>query len=77
MKLNPLPTPRCNGCGKEPHELECYTELAMEEGLTPEEYVRRNEGTYNPVNGHFMCDDCYLAAGAPAVKWPGPNWIAP
>jgi hypothetical protein len=23
------------------------------------------EGTYNPINGHFLCDQCYIEAGMP------------
>jgi hypothetical protein len=28
------------------------------------EYARQ-DGTYNPVNGHFLCDSCYIASGMP------------
>jgi len=29
-------------------------------------YVRSEEGTYNPQNGHFLCDRCYINAGMPS-----------
>lgn len=29
-------------------------------------YVRTEEGTYNPHNGHFLCDHCYIDAGKPS-----------
>lgn len=39
-----------------------------------EEYVMNEEGTYNPVNGHFTCDTCYISIGMPS----GPaGWRCP
>lgn len=39
-------------------------------------YVAYNEGTYNPDNGHFLCDECYIAAGMPSA--PGlKGWVCP
>jgi hypothetical protein len=32
-------------------------------------YVR-SDGTYNPANGHFWCDDCYIALGMPLGRCP-------
>lgn len=29
-------------------------------------YVRSEEGTYNPANGHFACDRCYIKIGFPS-----------
>lgn len=64
----------CIGCGKKPEELAEYIVAAAAEGITPAEYVEQEEGTYNPANGHFLCDTDYLRAGAPS----GPNgWVAP
>ena len=38
------------------------------------EYIRREEGTYNKENGHFLCDECYIRAGMPT----SPNgWKCP
>lgn len=30
----------------------------------------RHDGTYNPDNGHFWCDACYIAAGMPLGRCP-------
>lgn len=34
---------------------------------TPTSFVQMEEGTYNPENGHFLCTDCYIAAGMPTA----------
>lgn len=57
--------PLCIGCGKRPHEIEEYIEMAKEEEMTPVAVVRELEGTYNPSNGHFYCTNCYVEAGMP------------
>lgn len=59
------PTPRCVGCGKSPSRLEEYWEPAADESMSPAQYVRRSEGTFNRENGHFWCTRCYIAAGQP------------
>lgn len=45
--------------------------------VTPEmreEYVMTEEGTYNPLNGHFTCTKCYIKIGMPS----GPGgWRCP
>jgi hypothetical protein len=45
--------------------------------VTPEmreKFVIREEGTYNPQNGHFTCDRCYINLKMPS----GPSgWRAP
>ena len=72
--MNAVPVPVCIGCKKYPRDLEEYVEAAEEEKITPDAYVRHNEGTYNPINGHFLCTDCYIDAGMPS----GPHgWVAP
>lgn len=53
----------CVGCRKAPAEIEEYVEIAREEGMTPEDYVREEEGTFNPANGHFACTTCYIKYG--------------
>lgn len=67
--------PICIGCGKTPEQLQEYIDAAEENDLrSPSAYVRQEEGTYNPENGHFLCTECYFKAGAPS----GPNgWRAP
>ena len=66
--------PICTGCNKHPDELEEYVEASKEEGETPDEYVRKDEGTYNRSNGHFLCTVCYCKAGMPSSPR---GWIAP
>jgi hypothetical protein len=66
----------CIGCGKHPHEIEEYVEAAKEEKMTPDDYVRQEEGTYNPKNGHFACTTCYIKMGMPDRPYPD-YWVAP
>jgi hypothetical protein len=66
----------CIGCKKTPNELEEYVEAAAPLGITPEEYVRQEEGTYNRENGHFACTKCYIEMGQPSKQWPE-CWTAP
>lgn len=66
----------CTGCNKSADELEEYIEGAKECECTVEEFIRENEGTYNPANGHFLCTDCYIKAGMPSKDYPD-KWIAP
>ena len=37
-------------------------------------YVRNEEGTLNPTNGHFLCDSCYIKAGQPSSPT---GWVCP
>lgn len=67
----------CTGCNKTADELEEYIESAKDAGITVEQYVREEEGTYNPENGHFLCTDCYIKAGMPANHFPEKGWVAP
>lgn len=55
----------CIGCNREPQEINEYVRFAAEEGLTPDEFVRRSEGTLNRFTGHFWCTACYIEAGQP------------
>lgn len=68
------PEPLCIACKKHPREIEEYIDMGKVEGMTPEDFVREEEGTYNPENGHFLCTECYIRAGQPS----SPNgWVAP
>ena len=70
-------TPICVGCQKQPHEIREYFDAAAEEPEFYEnaaDYVRKEEGTYNTKNGHFLCTDCYEKAGCPSTP---KGWIAP
>lgn len=55
----------CKVCRKQPHEIEEYVDIAREEEMTPEEFVRQEEGTYNRETGMFYCTDCYVKVGMP------------
>jgi hypothetical protein len=68
--------PICTGCNKHPDQIQEYIEGAADEEMTPDEYVMEEEGTYNNANGHFLCTDCYIAAGMPSKHYPD-KWIAP
>lgn len=59
---------KCKVCGKEPHELSEYITAAISEGMTPAEYVREEEGTYNPETELFYCSPCYVKVGMPLGK---------
>jgi hypothetical protein len=72
-----LPTPydpMCEHFARDMEYLDTYIEAeeladpeaALTQGELREEYVRQNEGTYNPENGHFLCDACYIRAGTPS-----------
>lgn len=72
--------PICIGCAKRPHEIDGYRVMVMAgPGDTPSDeavrqYVIEEEGTYNPANGHFLCDEDYIKSGMPSS--PG-GWRAP
>ena len=68
------PQPICTGCNRMPDEIYEYSKEATQSSLSPDEYVRREEGTYNQYNGHFLCTMCYIKAGAPSSPW---GWKAP
>lgn len=71
-----VPVPICIGCNKHPDEIKEYVAMGQLEDMTPDDFVREEEGTYNPSNGHFLCTSCYINAGMPSVKYPG-RWITP
>lgn len=72
-KARAIIQPICTGCGKRPAELLEYVEAAGK-SMTPDDYVRREEGTYNRDNGHFLCTPCYSDAGMPSSPR---GWVAP
>lgn len=66
--------PVCTGCNKTPNQIDEYVDAGMEEFMTPNQYVREEEGTYNKTNGHFLCTSCYIDAGCPSSNT---GWVAP
>jgi hypothetical protein len=56
---------KCAVCKKKPGEIAEYVNAAKDEGISPEDFVRLEEGTYNKKNGLFYCTSCYVAIGSP------------
>jgi hypothetical protein len=74
LETMPETLPLCTGCNKRPEDIPEYAEAAFDDGISPDDYVKGEEGTYNAINGHFLCTDCYIKAGMPTA--PG-GWVAP
>jgi hypothetical protein len=75
--------PMCLRYASEMYELDSSWALSQEEldETSPEErrskriqFVLKEEGTLNPTNNHFLCNNCYIIAGMPTA--PG-GWICP
>lgn len=70
--------PYCFRCGKPASSFPEYWEhpTPRSDGGTGTEadYVRREEGTYNPDTNRFACDACYIAIGMPSALR---GWRAP
>lgn len=69
--------PYCFRCGKSASSFEIYEQLYdAGSGATAAEWVREQEGTYNPATNRFACDACYIAIGMPvgplSVGWKAP-----
>ena len=64
----------CFRCGRRPIEIDEYVYHAQIEEMTPEQFVRELEGTYNRANEHFACTDCYMEIGMPTSER---GWVAP
>ncbi len=60
-----LPDPYCVKCHRSPKHILEYIEAAEDDKTDPISYLRREEGTYNPSNGHFWCTTCYVKVGTP------------
>ena len=56
---------KCKACGKAPNELSEYVSAAKVANITPEEYIRKEEGTYNRKTDLFFCTPCYVKVGMP------------
>lgn len=58
---------KCKCCGKKPSEINEYVVYAKIEGYdNPEDFVREEEGTYNPETKQFYCTQCYIKLGMPS-----------
>lgn len=59
---------QCKICKRTPEEIGEYIRYSAEAGMTPEEYVMVEEGTYNKETGRFYCTKCYIEIGMPTGK---------
>ncbi len=69
--------PYCFLCGKPASAFPEYSDSWIDSEATftgRADYVRREEGTYNPETNRFACDECYIRIGMPTR--PG-GWKAP
>ena len=73
-KISEMPEPFDPKCGRTPDQISEYSQEMTGSSLSPAEYVKREEGTFNPENGHFLCTTCYIAVGMPTA--PG-GWVCP
>lgn len=64
--------PRCKRYARDMVELDAYIEPELHKDR--EDYIRLEEGTYNKINGHFLCDNCYIGAGMPSSPT---GWVCP
>jgi len=74
LQVNDPEVPVCIGCGRVPDEINEYIYQGKVNECTPTEFVMEEEGTFNPTNGHFACDECYMAMGSPSSPR---GWKAP
>jgi hypothetical protein len=66
----------CVGCGKPPDEIDEFMGWAQVDGTTPKKAMINYESTYNPDNGLFCCNWCYIAMGktGQAPEMATPEW---
>ena len=55
----------CPYCNRKPNEIPEYVEQANKLEMSPNEYVRMDEGTYHVQTDLFCCSDCYFSQGMP------------
>jgi hypothetical protein len=72
-----LPEPYCFRCGKKASELEEYSPAMTDSSLSPADFVRYEEGTFNPETNRFACTECYIAIGTPSTPIGEGGWLAP
>lgn len=70
--------PYCFRCGRPASSFPEYDYSVREgfevDGADRADYVRNEEGTYNPDTNRFACDECYIAIGTPSAVG---GWKAP
>ena len=55
----------CAYCERTPEQIGEYIDAAADSEMTPDSYVRAEEGTYNALYSTFACTDCYVTLGMP------------
>lgn len=60
----------CANCHRTPDELQEYVDAALDEDMTPIQYVVENEGTFSPKFNTFYCTNCYILVGMPRGQAP-------
>lgn len=56
----------CIGCDKKPEEIDEYVQCGKQNNMTPAQFVRTEEGTFNRRTGDFCCTSCYIKLGQPS-----------
>lgn len=74
LNHEPAYRPLCVGCLRHPDEIPDLKAAADAADMAPDAYVLAEEGTLNPDNKHFLCDECFIKAGKPASP---SGWVAP
>ncbi len=59
---------RCLECGRKPDEITEYINIAIDDNISSDEVVLREEGTLNRATGKFWCTNCYIKLGQPLGK---------
>lgn len=77
----PHAAPLCPACGRQAADIPDVVMFGKENGLSPEEFVRQEDGTYNPASEHFLCDTCFIVyeahKGSRLVGENGKRWVCP
>lgn len=63
--MNEVPEIVCAICLHRPHDIQEYIDAAVEFDMSTDEYVAREEGTYNKRSRKFYCTACYIRLGMP------------
>lgn len=59
---------KCPYCEKQPNQLDEYISPSQVLNITPDEFVRMEEGTYHRATDLFCCTVCYVKIGTPLKK---------